>query len=44
LPIAANRERLAPILAERWHLAIVAYAQGVMVLTGFLLLAVLGLV
>jgi hypothetical protein len=42
LPIAAHRERLAPILAERWHLAIVAYAQGVMVLTGFLLLAVLG--
>ena len=43
LPIAANRKRLAPILAQRWHLAIVAYAQGVMVLTGFLLLAVLGL-
>jgi hypothetical protein len=43
LPIAANDARLAPLLAERWHLAIVAYAQGVMVLTGFLLLAVLGL-
>jgi hypothetical protein len=43
LPIAANRERLAPILADRWHLAIIAYAQGVTVLIGFLLLAVLGL-
>ena len=43
LPIAANRERFAPILADRWHLAIVAYAQGVTVLIGFLLLAVLGL-
>jgi hypothetical protein len=43
LPIAARRERLAPILADRWHLAIVAYAQGVTVLIGFLLLGVLGL-
>ena len=43
LPIAAHRPRLAPILADRWHLAIVAYAEGVMVLIGFLLLAVLGL-
>jgi hypothetical protein len=43
LPIAAHRPRLAPILAERWHLAVIAYAQGVMVLIGFLLLAVLGL-
>jgi len=43
LPIAARRERLAPILADRWHLAIVAYAEGAMVLIGFLLLAVLGL-
>jgi hypothetical protein len=43
LPIAAHRERLAPILADRWHLAIVAYAEGAMVLIGFLLLAVLGL-
>lgn len=43
LPIAAHRERLAPILADRWHLAIVAYAQGVIVLICFLLLAILGL-
>jgi hypothetical protein len=43
LPIAAHRERLAPILADRWHLAILAYAEGVMVLIGFLLLAVFGL-
>jgi hypothetical protein len=43
LPIAAHRERFAPILADRWHLAVVAYAEGVMVLVGFLLLAVLGL-
>jgi hypothetical protein len=27
LPIAAHRERLAPILADRWHLAVVAYAD-----------------
>jgi hypothetical protein len=44
LPIAANRERLAPILADRWHLAIIGYAQGVTVLIGFLLLAVLGVI
>lgn len=43
LPIAAHRERFAAILADRWHLAVIAYAEGVMVLTGFLLLAVLGL-
>ena len=43
LPIVANRPRLAPILADRWHLAVIAYAEGAMVLTGFLLLAVLGL-
>jgi hypothetical protein len=43
LPIAAHRERLAPILADRWHLAVVAYAEGAMVLIGFLLLTVLGL-
>ena len=43
LPILARRPALARILAERWHLAIVAYAQGVTVLIGFLLLAVLGL-
>jgi hypothetical protein len=43
LPIAARREGWAPMLADRWHLAIVAYAQAVAVLIGFLLLAVLGL-
>ena len=43
LPIAAHRERLVPILADRWHLAVLAYAQGAMVLIGFLLLGVLGL-
>ncbi|MFN8631070.1 MAG: hypothetical protein U0838_12385 [Chloroflexota bacterium] len=43
LPIAAHRAGLAPILASRWHLAVLAYAQAVLVLTGFLLLAVLGL-
>jgi hypothetical protein len=43
LPIAAHRERVAPILADRWHLAVLTYAQGAMVLIGFLLLGVLGL-
>ena len=43
LPIAAHRERLAPILAARWHLAVIAYAEGTMVLIGFLLLSILGL-
>ncbi len=43
LPIAVGQERLASVLADRWHLAIIAYAQGVTVLIGFLLLAVLGL-
>jgi hypothetical protein len=43
LPVAAHRERLAPFLAARWHLAVIAYAQGTMVLIGFLLLSVLGL-
>jgi uncharacterized membrane protein len=43
LPILARRERLAAILADRWHLAVIAYAQGAMVLIGFLLLGVLGL-
>jgi hypothetical protein len=42
LPIAAKRRRWAPILADRWHLAVVAYAEGVTVLIGFLLVAVLG--
>jgi hypothetical protein len=44
LPIAAHRENLAPILAVRWHIAVIAYAQGAMILIGFLLLAVLGLI
>ncbi|MFL5758000.1 MAG: hypothetical protein ACJ77N_17105 [Chloroflexota bacterium] len=43
LPIAAHREGLARILADRWHLAIVGYAQGTTVLVVFLLLSVLGL-
>lgn len=43
LPVAARQERLAPILADRWHLAMIGYAEGVTVLIGFLLLAVLGL-
>jgi hypothetical protein len=43
LPIAATRARLVPILADRWHLAVIAYAEGAMVLVGFLLLAVFGL-
>jgi hypothetical protein len=42
LPIAAHRESLVPILAERWHLAIVGYAQAVLVMVGFLLLAIMG--
>jgi hypothetical protein len=44
LPIAARRERWAAILAERSHLAVIAYAQAVTVMIGFLLLAVLGLI
>ncbi|HEU0234994.1 MAG TPA: hypothetical protein VFR14_01000 [Candidatus Limnocylindrales bacterium] len=43
LPILARHERAAAVLARRWHLAVVAYAEGAMVLVGFLLLAVLGL-
>ena len=43
LPIAATHERLVPILADRWHLVVISYAEGAMVLIGFLLLAVLGL-
>jgi hypothetical protein len=38
LPLAARREQLASILADRWHLAVITYAQGVTVLIGFLLL------
>jgi hypothetical protein len=44
LPIAAHREPLASTLANRWHLAVIAYAEATMVLIGFLLLSVLGLV
>lgn len=43
LPSAVRRERLGSILADRWHLAIIAYAQAVTLLIGFLLLAVVGL-
>lgn len=43
LPIAAHRPRWAPVLADRWHLAIIGYAQAVTVMIGFMLLAVLGL-
>ena len=43
LPIVAHRERLVPVLAARWHLVVVGYAQAVTVLIGFLLLAVLGM-
>jgi hypothetical protein len=43
LPVAARRDGWAAILADRWHLAVITYAQAVSVLIGFLLLAVLGL-
>jgi hypothetical protein len=43
LPIVAGRRRFVPILADRWHLAVIAYAEGVTLLIGFLLIAVLGL-
>ena len=43
LPIAARRESLARALADRWHLAVIAYAQGTMVLIGFVLLSIHGL-
>jgi hypothetical protein len=42
LPMAAHRAGLAPVLAERWHLAVLASALAVVCLTGFLLLAVMG--
>ena len=44
LPIAANRDDLAPVLAGRWHLALLGYTEAALVLVGFLLLAVLGLI
>ena len=43
LPIAAHRPWLAPLLADRWHLAVIGYAEASMVLIGFLLLGILGL-
>lgn len=43
LPVAAHRQRLAPILAVRWHLAVIAYAQAVTLLIGFLLLSLFGM-
>lgn len=43
LPIAAHKPRFTPILAARWHLAVIAYAEAAMVIVGFLLLAVSGL-
>lgn len=43
LPGLAHRPGTATVLAERWHLAVVAYAQGATLLIGFLLLAILGL-
>ena len=43
LPIAARREPLARVLADRWHLAVIAYAEGTMVLIGFVLLSIHGL-
>ena len=43
LPVAASQPRTAEVLATHWHLAVIGYAQAVMVLVGFVLLAVLGL-
>lgn len=43
LPIAARRESLGGVLATRWHLAVVAYAEATMVLMGFVLLSIHGL-
>ena len=43
LPILADRPSLQPVLARRGHLAVLAYAEGVMVLLAFLLLAIFGL-
>ena len=44
LPILAREPRLAPILARRWHLFVIGYAQSVVVLVCFLEAAVLGLI
>jgi len=43
LPIAARKESLGRVLARRWHLAVVAYAEATMVLMGFVLLSIHGL-
>jgi hypothetical protein len=43
LPIAARRESLNGVLATRWHLAVVAYAEATMVLMGFVLFSIHGL-
>jgi hypothetical protein len=43
LPIAADRESLRAVLATRWHLVVVAYAEATMVLMGFVLLSIHGL-
>jgi hypothetical protein len=43
LPIAARGPSLGPILADRWHLAVVGYAEASMVLIGFVLLSIHGL-
>lgn len=43
LPIAARRESLNGVLATRWHLVVVAYAEATMVLMGFVLLSIHGL-
>jgi hypothetical protein len=43
LPLVATHPRPAAVLAERWHIALLAYAQTVSVLIAFLLLAVFGL-
>ena len=43
LPIAARGLTLRAILAKRWHLAVIAYAEATMVLIGFVLLSIHGL-
>ena len=43
LPIAARKESVGRVLARRWHLAVVAYAEATMVLMGFVLLSIHGL-
>src|SRR5207302_1050544 len=40
LPVAAHHDRFVRVLADRWHLAVIGYAQAVTVLIGFLLLAI----